>query len=110
MTEPHYREQLSGSIPRQEYPPHAPERWRTADGFECEENTNGSRAQCAVKLLKGVWLSHLTQPSDYADFICHVLHLAHSGGHDPFDIYTNAIDNFDAEAGEMEGYPVPEEP
>jgi hypothetical protein len=46
----------------------------------------------------------LKEDTDYGDLITGLLHLAHSEGHDPHSIFRSGIDNFDAEAGEMEGY------
>lgn len=94
--------QLSDSLPYVDYPPHANDRWDTVDGFCDEKMTNGRRAAEASMLTH----KDLKESHDYSDLICGLLHLAHSEGHNPSDIYRSAIDNFDAEAGEMEGYPV----
>lgn len=94
---------LSDSLPYVEYPPHSDGRWETVDGFCDEKMTNGRRAVLASKQVDFL---KLKEEYDYSDLICGLLHLAHSEGHNPSDIYQSAIDNFDAEAGEMEGYPV----
>lgn len=99
-------DQLSDNLPHVEYPPHAPDRWETVDGFCDEKMTNGRRATLASRQVD---YTTLKQSSDYSDLICGLLHLAHSDGLDPGHIYRSAIDDFDAEAGETENYQ-PEEP
>ncbi len=94
-------EQLSDNLPHVNYPPHAPDRWETTDGLCDEKMTNGRRATLASREVD---YAKLKQGSDYSDLITGLLHLAHSEDHDPFDVLQSAIDNFDAEAGEMEGY------
>ncbi len=82
-----------------DYGEHAPDRFETIDGFQSEQNTNGSRALEAQKAL-----AHWIPEWDihrYQDLITHILHLAHREGYDPFDIYTCAINNFHAEAAPL---------
>lgn len=96
-------EQLSDHLPHVEYPPHAPDRWETKDGFCDEEMTNGRRATLTSRQVD---YAQLEEESDYGDLITGLLHLAHSEGYDPHAIFRSAIDNFDAEAGATENYPI----
>lgn len=96
---------LSDDLPAIDYPPHNNDRWETKDGFCDEKMTNGRRALLASRQVD---YTKLKEGSDYSDLITGLLHLAHSEGHDPGHIYRSAIDDFDAEAGEMEGYAVEE--
>jgi hypothetical protein len=96
---------LSDDLPYVEYPPHAPDRWETTDGFCDEKMTNGRRATLVSRQVDYAALKHDT---DYSDLIGGLLHLAHSDGHNPSDVYRSAIDNFHAEAAEMEGYQLEE--
>lgn len=94
-------DQLSDNLPHVEYPLHAPDRWEATDGITNSDVTNGMRATKALHLVD---YAVLKAGADYADLITNLLHLAHSGGLDPGDIYRLAIDNFDAEAGATGNY------
>lgn len=97
-------ELLSDHLPHVEYPPHAPDRWETKDGAFCDEKmTNGKRAALTSRQVD---YTKLNEESDYSDLITGLLHLAHSEGYDPHAIFRSGIDNFDADAGEMENYPL----
>ena len=98
-------EQLSDHLPHVEYPPHASDRWETKDGFCDDKMTNGRRATLASRQVD---YTKLKEESDYSDLITGLLHLAHSEGYDPHAIFRLGIDNFNAEAGEMENYPLEE--
>ncbi len=79
-------------------PPHDPNRYRTVDGFEDPAMTNGMRADEARSITNP---GAITDEDDFTDFICHLLHLAHSQGHDPLDIHDRALTHFAAEAGHL---------
>jgi hypothetical protein len=94
-------EQLSDNLPHVEYPPHAPKRSEATDGITNSDITNGARATKASRMVD---YTVLKGSGDYTDLISNLLHLAHSEGFDPGEVYRLAIDNFDAEAGETESY------
>jgi hypothetical protein len=96
-------DQLSDNLPHVEYPPHAPNRWEATDGITNSDVTNGARATKASRMVD---YTALKESGDYTDLVSNLLHLAHSEGFDPGEVYRLAIDNFDAEAGETSNYPV----
>ena len=80
-------------------PPHDPDRTDTTDGITDPTRSNGDRAAEAADML--VNPASFTEESDYGDFICGLLHLAHSRELDPLDILSNARMHFEAEAGHL---------
>lgn len=94
-------DQLSDNLPHVEYPPHTPARWEATDEITNSDITNGARATKASRMVDH---TALKGSGDYTDLISNLLHLAHSEGFDPGEIYRLAIDNFDAEAAATESY------
>lgn len=84
-------------LPHVDYGTHDPDRWESLDGFNDDHMTNGKRAASAEMYVNYPF----EEQADYADLICNLLHLAHSRGEDPFDIYTSALNNFHEEAAPL---------
>ncbi|MEI6675909.1 MAG: hypothetical protein WCO57_12105 [Verrucomicrobiota bacterium] len=83
------------------YPPHDPSRFKTTDGFESSDQTNGVRSDSVMHLLKNFQRNQFSSDNlevIASDFICNLLHCVHSFGHDPAETLKTALAHFDSEA------------
>lgn len=86
-------------------PPHNPDRFKTTDGFDNPDCTNGARAEMALKALEFFQEAcSMTEAGDAAasDLVCDLLHLVHSLGFDPRTVLQNGLGHFICEAGHLE--------
>lgn len=86
-------------------PPHDPERYAATDGLDNPGCTNGDRAASVQEALDCFQCTcGMEEDIDTAasDLICNLLHLVHSQGHDPREIFQNGLGNYLCEVESFE--------